>query len=135
MQQWTAVPESDDPIWASIDVPITPMGKLLGFAYKRPKLYFSARLADGRTIQRVIAPEIARNGFLLSPIVLNRREFAMLDSTCWREQLAGSRITQISVSADTSTGTSVCFGDYLKIRFSRLSFPHVELNTVPGLNR
>jgi len=135
MQQWTAVPESSDPIWTTVDVPITPMGKMIGVAYKRPKLYLSARLADGRTIQRVAAPEIMRNGFLLSPMVLNRQEFGILESTRWGEQLAGSRVTQISVSADTSSGTSICFGDDVKIRFSRLSFPHVDLDAVPGLER
>ena len=135
MQQWTAVPESENPIWTTVDVPITLTGKAIGMAYKRPKLYLSARLADGRTIQRVAAPEIMRNGFLLSPMVLNRQEFGILESTRWGEQLAGSRVTQISVSADTSSGTSICFGDDVKIRFSRLSFPHVDLDAVPGLER
>ena len=117
-----AVPiTSSRPIWASIDVRRTMLGRLEELAFKPGSLVLGARLADGRVIRRRLVPAVARVGFLLSPYLAGREAFAAMTEDGWRRILAGSVVRTMTVSArhDRLHG----YADLFEVSFFRVMIP------------
>jgi hypothetical protein len=66
----THVPEPHADAWfARLDVHLTPYGKLDSLLFRPPKLKLKVMLDDGNSREYVIARDIARSGFMLSPAI------------------------------------------------------------------
>lgn len=71
-------PASSGPIWARIDVPETAADRLMTALLAAPLVFMHITLHDGRTRIYSIVPSLAREGFLLSPLVENVDQFVRL---------------------------------------------------------
>jgi hypothetical protein len=65
----------DGPVWLSVDIRKTGIGKLLSAAYKLPPVTMELKLSDGTTAYRRIVPEMAAGGFILSPYIATTQDF------------------------------------------------------------
>jgi len=65
------------PIWCRVRMKQTPAGKLATFAYKLPPLWLEVTHANESKSYRLTASS-AESGFLISPVLSNRRQFADL---------------------------------------------------------
>jgi hypothetical protein len=66
------------PLWASLNLRPTHLGRLVSAAYKLPPLYIVLRLRDGRTVRRRYIPSIGNTGFILSPYLQSPEDFLSL---------------------------------------------------------
>jgi hypothetical protein len=68
----------EDPVFLSLDLRLTLLGRLVEFLFKPPHLQLGVTTADGgEQIYRLI-PGIAREGFVVSPMVRTARDFVVL---------------------------------------------------------
>jgi hypothetical protein len=72
------VPGTAPLVWVRLDVRKTVLGRLVDFVFKLPVIELSITLEDGTAIQHRLVPDVARSGFLLSPVVDSGRAFARL---------------------------------------------------------
>jgi len=134
MGQWLAVPPSDDPIWVQVETQITPLGRLLRAAYKRPYLALGVKMRAGGDHPFRLVPEIAKGGFLLSPLISDRMQFATLYSPHWKQELADAQVDAITVGTE-SGATGIGYHEQCTVTFSRLVFGHVDVSAVPGMSQ
>ena len=74
-----AVPSAaSGPIWVRIDVRETARDALVGTALHGPIVRIVVTLTDERAVTYRIVPALARDGFLLSPVILSTTEFVGL---------------------------------------------------------
>jgi hypothetical protein len=98
--QSIAVPSlADGPVWVSMDVHRTVLGRLEELAFRPALLFLDARLADGRRVQHRLVPGVTADGFLLSPYLADRSGLAAMTTADWRRQLAGSAVRTIRLRA------------------------------------
>ncbi len=119
-----AVPATTNgPIWVEIDLRKTLAGKLASFLYKTAPITMVATLPDHK--QRVfrLIPGVTGSGFLLSPMVLNTRAFAELASGEHIQNNGEYDVESITIAADSDSGSTICYGADLPVRFYRLEFP------------
>jgi hypothetical protein len=134
MGHWIDVPDSDDPIWVSLQIHPTPLGRLAGLAYKQPILLLGIKTAGKPPQPFRLLPGVAEGGFLLSPEINDRMGFGLLYSSDWKKQLANDQVTQVAVSAAESlSGESVCYDSEYDIQFSALHYPRADLSSLPGI--
>src|SRR5262249_62137681 len=72
-----AVP-GDGPVWASLRIDQTLLGRLQALLYRLPPITVELTLADGEHPLFRLVPAIARSGFLLSPLIVDHGGFAAL---------------------------------------------------------
>jgi hypothetical protein len=72
------LPDTDGWIYAEIVLDKTPLGRLVEVVYRLNEFEISIELRDGGKRRFRLIPGMARAGFLLSPLVENTAEFAML---------------------------------------------------------
>ena len=68
------------PVFAAIDVEPTLLGRIMGMLYKPPILQITLHLENGQIRQYRIISGMAKTGFLLSPLIENTAQFALLYS-------------------------------------------------------
>lgn len=89
-------PASDGPIWARIDVATTRRDALVGALLVPPVIGIGVALSDGRQFTHRLVPALAREGFLLSPLVENTADFIRL-MTMDPELFNRSSVTALAV--------------------------------------
>lgn len=95
-----AVPTlASGPIWVSMDVHRTLLGRLEELAFRPAVLFLEARLAGGRRVRHRLVAGVAADGFLLSPYLANRNALAAMTTADWRPRLEGSAVRAITVRA------------------------------------
>ncbi|MGA3067330.1 MAG: hypothetical protein ABSF29_10830 [Tepidisphaeraceae bacterium] len=130
------VPITGDPIWVTIDLPLTPLGKLAHFLLKPPFLAMQIETQSNSQAPQTyrFQRQAARAGFLLSPQITDRMAFAQLYSSRWQQELAAGQVTALAVRAIPSDdGTSPCYQEQYTIQFFALRYPHFDVSAVPGL--
>ena len=85
-------------VWARIDISQSMRGKLISFVAEPPILHLELNLANGQGRSFRLIPGIAREGFLLSPLVEDAVDFAALSSGNHLEALAGKRVTRLRLA-------------------------------------
>lgn len=113
-------PVASGPIWVTVDVRRTLLGKLEELVFRPATLYLDAQLADGRRVRHRLVSGVAHDGFLLSPYLADRNALAAMTRPGWRRALAGSAVRSVVVRA---------YGDHLHGYADRvgISFSRVEL--------
>jgi hypothetical protein len=112
------------PIWAEIEVRPSMAGRLATAALKSPPVFLDLALADGRSGRTRLVPEVAKSGFLLSPLVENPTWFAWLACTPWSEPawqrvLAAQSLRAMAINSEGAWA----FDATVQVRFFRLEFP------------
>ena len=111
------------PIWVQIAIQRTWAGKLLSLVYKSPELLMTMTSRNGQErTYRLIAGQ-AESGFLLSPMVLDRKSFAALASPDWRAHLGEAEVKSIRLTDQGCVGTKWAYRANLSISFYRLRLP------------
>jgi hypothetical protein len=73
------LPESEQPIFAEIEITTNILGRIASFAFKQPSpLEIRIKLKNGSSREFRIIPGMIKAGFLLSPLIENSTEFGLL---------------------------------------------------------
>jgi hypothetical protein len=116
------LPETNGLIWAQMDFRKSLAGKVLSFCYKPPVVAVNLRVADGASYVFNVVPQLARAGFLLSPMVPDNATFAALASGD-AEALSAKRVISMTVFERGMTVPFFCYQPEIKIKLYRLDFP------------
>jgi hypothetical protein len=130
--RWILVPESPDPIWATVALHPTLGGQLTRLLYKMPALVLGVRTRSGDTEWFRLLPDVAAGGFLLSPRTWDRISFAGLYSANWKAELTKSDVVEMAIAFEDNP-KGYCYDDEFEVSFSRLEFPHLNISQVPGM--
>lgn len=77
------LPATHPMLFAEIELPPTPLGRLSMLLFKPDPLYLQVTLANGESKAYRFIPSMARTGFVLSPLIESTVEFTQLASTTW----------------------------------------------------
>lgn len=130
---WIEVPQSNEPIWVSLNLKPTFAGGIAKAIYRPPMVSIIVKTADGAMTQGRLIPSIAREGFLLSPLVLDRTSLAVLWSDQWRDLLSKSVVTQFRVVVNESDTSSYAYDSEFAVKFQELRYEHQDILKVPGI--
>lgn len=130
---WIPVPPSGEPVWASIKLSPTLTGKLATAVYKPPAVFINVKSVDGQVARAKLIPGIASEGFLLSPLILDRMAFAILWSNDWKQLLNNLRITEIQVIVGEEGTSSSSYASQYDLTFEELRYDHTDIAQVPGI--
>lgn len=72
------LPQSDDVLFAKIDIRQNALGRLADLLLKGPRLRINFLFRDGHVEQYRFIPGMARAGFIISPVVIDTTQFAAL---------------------------------------------------------
>lgn len=128
------LPSDDRLIWARIDLRLTRFGHINDVLYKSPQLTLLVTTADGRKKPFRFIPTIARQGFLLSPLVAEPLTFALLQSDHWQAELARLKVKSVAILCDQAE-MPPCYDDEFDCSFDRLSILTRDISGVPGIKK
>lgn len=115
------VPGWEEPVWATLDIRPTFLGKIFSTLFKAPKLSLGVRYEGGGTADYRLVAGMTQTGFLLSPTVSSAKDFVALRSSHRRALLDGRRVVAFHVSGDS--GTRFLWNLSYRASFSRLEIP------------
>ncbi|HET6246529.1 MAG TPA: hypothetical protein VFE47_02435 [Tepidisphaeraceae bacterium] len=96
--QSVAIPNAAaGPIWARIYLHRRGIGRMISTLYKPPLVQMDVQTRDGAVAEYRLLPELAEQGFLLSPVVSDQPGFAALMSNRQAE-LTPAQVKQITIS-------------------------------------
>ncbi|MFJ1267937.1 hypothetical protein ACD661_05100 [Legionella lytica] len=72
------VPHAQAPVYVEIEITPTLLGRIATLFFKPSQLYMTFRLENGITRQYRLVANMAKSGFLLSPLIENTTEFTLL---------------------------------------------------------
>jgi hypothetical protein len=125
--QFVEVPQAEDPIWVTIDLKHKPLYPLISTLYRPPFVWLEVRFPGGNSMKFQLIPDVARNGFLLSPAVLTRSVFAGLYMGQWKTLLHDVIVTGMAVQVGNSDSSNSAYESDYSITFSRLNYPRIIL--------
>ena len=97
------LPESNEPLFARMEINSTFLGRILNALFKMPQLHISVRLRDGRVMTYRALSSIMKSDFLITPLVNSTEEFALL-AAGGNKYLAANRVMSIAMSSDDRHG-------------------------------
>jgi hypothetical protein len=97
------LPESNDPLFANIDIQPTFLGRVMSASYKLPELHIAMRLRDGRETNYRVISNMMKTGFLITPLVKNTEEFLIL-AAGGNKYLTGNEVKSITMSSGDGGG-------------------------------
>ena len=113
-----------DPVQMVVDLHHKPLAMLVGLLYKYPIYRIRFTLDDGTIEERLFTPNKARNGFMISPIILNNRDYiSVMSEPQWRAFVAHKESTVrriVSFEIRCSYLSSLCTKDF-DILFNKIS--------------
>jgi hypothetical protein len=115
-------PMTNSLLWAKIEIKKSVTGGAVTMFYKPPSLRLTVRLKNRPPQNFRLIPGLAASGFLLSPLIADTKSFAALARANGQPGLAGLEVESITISADTESGSTVCYESPMAIRFYRLDF-------------
>lgn len=123
----TPIPAQDGIVWAQIALRPSLLGRLVSLLYKLPELKIVAHLADGRDLTYRYIASMGTAGVVLSPVVRNTPEFAMLASSEQATYFANFKPTSFGITG--SAGTRWLWSNTMNV-----SFYHVAIPAQPDVN-
>jgi hypothetical protein len=125
-----AVPAaSEGPIWARIDLQQTLRDRIVTTLLAAPLVFMDVTLSDGRHSRYSLIADLAREGFLLSPLITTADQFAQLLHA--EPQSTGGDVTSLSVHVDRAHGIDPA-PRMLAVRFFRLRIEgHAVASSIP----
>jgi hypothetical protein len=111
------VPKDAAPVWVSLELRKTAFGKLVDLLYRLPPIMIDVELDDGATRAFRLVPEMARAGFLLSPLIESSERFSRLFDSAASSSTSG-RVSQFEVR--TEPPFQWVYDGTIEVRFSTL---------------
>jgi len=109
-------------LWARIGVDATPAGRAATFLLRPPVVLLTVRLRDGAVRAFRLVPELARAGFLLSPLVGNAEDFARVARAGTGVPLAAYDVLHLGVSGADTIEPSYAYEPACTLELSVLEF-------------
>jgi hypothetical protein len=97
------LPESNDPLFARIDIQPTLLGRALSVLYKLPELHIAMQLRDGRVKHYRVISSMMKTDFLITPLVKNTKDFLLL-AAGGNKYLTGNEVKNITMSSGDGSG-------------------------------
>lgn len=119
--QDVAVPGAQGPVWATLDIKPTLLGKLHGALYKSPQLVLRVRYDSGEEATFRLIAGMASTGFLLSPTVTDATGFVALGSHYRDDLLQGRKVVSMDVRGES--GTRFMWKDSYRLTLAPLDIP------------
>ncbi len=94
-----AVPDTDRPLWVTIDLKPTTVGAALGTLYKPPTVWMTVDLPGDDPPPYRLLTDVARGGFLLSPLVDDKEGWWSIARGTQATDLVNRRIRSIMIDA------------------------------------
>ncbi|AGH82610.1 hypothetical protein RSP781_00650 [Ralstonia pseudosolanacearum] len=94
--QQVSVPEGQGPVFVEIDVEKSLAGRGMNTLYKVDPLVIVLSLENGEMMQFRLPSEMARSGFMVSPVVLSASDFGLLYANAYAQ---GSRVKSFFIHA------------------------------------
>ena len=113
-----SLPESNNPLFARIEITPTLLGRVLGALYKLPELHITMRLRDGRVTNYRVISNMMKTNFLISPLVKNTEEFALL-AAGGNKYLASNEVKSITILSEDREG--LFWNKAYSLRLSKLN--------------
>ncbi|MBI4851623.1 MAG: hypothetical protein HY819_07500 [Acidobacteria bacterium] len=111
-------------VWIKIKINRNTLGIITSKFYQPPKITLRVSTIAGITSDYNIPILMAETGFLLSPIVTDTLDFALLASSNWQEYLDLSKVKTITVLVSEEDKRLV--KEEIKVSFSELNFDSQE---------
>ncbi len=118
------VPGADRPVWVTLDIKPTLLGRLYAILYKAPELTLEATYGDGSTAAYRIIAGMSKTGFLLSPTVSDANQFVALWSHA-RDQLLHDRQV-VAFGIRGQRGTRWMWKQDYAVTFAPLDIPQTQ---------
>lgn len=115
------VPDWKDPVWVTMDIRPTVAGRVMSTLYKLPKLSIKVRYENGETADFRLIAGSTQTGFLLSPTVVDARDFVALASSQQQDVLQKRKVVAFTVYGDS--GTRRLWNKDYPVTFGRLVIP------------
>ena len=100
MNEWFDVGDAQQPVWGEIDIHPNLIGKLTTAILRLPPLNMEIETADGLVTGYRTIGDIMSEGFLLSPVLSSRWDFADFASSDWQDRLALKQVKRFRIVAD-----------------------------------
>jgi hypothetical protein len=97
------LPETIDPLFARLEITPTFLGRILSAFFKPSQLHISVQLRDGRVISYRALSNMMRTDFLITPLVKNTEDFALLAAGS-NKYLTGNQVKSIMMSSEDRQG-------------------------------
>ena len=94
-QRLTVPSAGDRLIWAEVDVRKSFSGRIRSMLYRLPRMFVDVELSGGAGFRGRLVADMARSGFLLSPLVVDTQSFASLYPDTSPTPLDGRRVEQM----------------------------------------
>ena len=115
-----ALPVGAQPLWATLDVSPTLLGKLVSGMFRPPPLSITYRFADGHHQVFRFISGLGAAGFLASPVVTSTSDFVSLALPRSDEYLAAKRPQSLTISAEQGVG--LLWNPSIKVKFFPAAF-------------
>lgn len=126
------VPKMDlGPVWATIEIEYTFLGKLMASVLKPSATYINITTRVGEKFKYFLPTPIAKTGFLLSPLIRTPLDFTRLATEEWKTQLNQVELQDITITCETDEELWQ-FSPEIKVTFSHLDFPR---ETTPEITK
>jgi len=112
------VPEGEA-VWAEIQVQPSLWGRALGTAFRSPRLWIRLETVDGRSAIRRFVPGIGRAGFLLSPLLAEREDFARLSESSSGPFWINQAVTLVGIEVSDELTGAAAYAPTVTCRFFR----------------
>ena len=122
-----ALPITNGPVWAEIEIKETLAGHLCSFFYKPTVLTAGIELADHTEKTVRIIPGMARAGFLVSPYIADNASFLALAEGD-QAVLSSQAVASLTFHESGGFGPAFCYQPQIKIRFYRPDFPKQKIH-------
>ncbi|MDJ0588808.1 MAG: NPCBM/NEW2 domain-containing protein [Pleurocapsa sp. MO_226.B13] len=128
--QWFDVSNTQEPVWAKIELHPNLLGKLTTAALRLPPLYIEIETADGiKTRYRTIG-DVMSEGFLLSPTLSNRWDFLDFAVPDWQDKLNQKQVTRFRIINEGFN--SRLYPQTYQLSLSQLQFTRQSFAQIPG---
>jgi hypothetical protein len=94
------LPKEHEPIWAEIDLRLTPFGQILATLFKAPHLHILLRYEDGHTETFRYVAAMGRSGFIISPVIHDIADFAALAMSGRQQYFSAAWPKSVEIEAD-----------------------------------
>jgi hypothetical protein len=131
-ERFSLPPTTNTVVWAQIEIQHTPAGSLASALFKPQELTFNTILRSGEQHTNRLIPDVAREGFILSPFVQGAPAWAAVASAQWPTLLTDSEVVAFSIVPANDVPPLACYKDTLRIRLYGLNYPRQDLEAVPG---
>jgi tetratricopeptide (TPR) repeat protein len=121
--QEIAIPKIDQGVvWAKIEIDYSILGKIFSAIYKPMPLYLNVTTKQNKKYKYFLPSFMAKTGFLLSPLIKDKEDFAKLFTEEWMNNLDSSELKSLFISLGDEEYLWQ-FSPKIKFSFSHLSFP------------